>query len=133
MSPCCDFRSSRCSLTSMWLGQRGSSRPSADIVRPLTLNFCGRRSNITVTKCIFIRNGIAINFVFHIDQVFKHLPSSDHRCNALLDGLLQADKSMPVVLPQQFLSFLVRDLRHILTNVSILPKVPAWLKLSEHC
>lgn len=40
---------------------------------------------------------------------------------------------MPVVLPQQFLSFLVRDLRHILTNVSILPKVPAWLKLSEHC
>jgi len=39
---------------------------------------------------------------------------------------------MPVVLPQQFLSLLVRNLSNILTIISILPKVPARLKLPEH-
>lgn len=37
-----------------------------------------------------------------------------------------------MVLPQQLLSLLVRNFSHILTLISILPKVPARLKLPKH-
>lgn len=62
----------------------------------------------------------------------KRSHSSDHRRYALLERLLQAHETMPIVLPQQLLSLLVRNFRHILTNISIVPKVPARLKLPEY-
>lgn len=59
-------------------------------------------------------------------SVSKRSHLSDHRRYALLERLLQAHKTMPIMLPQQLLSLLIRNLRHIL------PKVPARLKLPEH-
>lgn len=80
---------------------------------------------------MFTSASLAVNLAF-FDVSIQALRSSDNRCYALLERLFQADKTMPIMLPQQLLSLLVRNPSHILANISIVPKVPARLKLPEH-
>jgi hypothetical protein len=57
--------------------------------------------------------------------------SGNHGRDALLDTLLKTHEAMPIVLPQEILSFLIRDLSQILSNINIVPKVSAWLELPK--
>ena len=75
---------------------------------------------------------INITGISSYDHVNCAQLSSDHWSNALLDGLLEVRETMPIVLPQQFLSFFIGNLGHVFTYVGIFPKVFAWLKLPEH-